>query len=64
MSADEKQEALFQSWLSPQGLKFVDARAEKGYKERVTRVKDAVQLKKLPDRVPVIPMTGFYPAYY
>jgi hypothetical protein len=64
MSADEKQEALFQSWLSPQGIKFVDAKAEKAYKERVTRVKDAVQLKKLPDRVPVLPMTGFYPAYY
>jgi hypothetical protein len=64
MSPDEKQEALFQSWLSPQGLKLKDVQAEQGYKARVTRVKDAVQLKKLPDRIPVIPMTGFYPAFY
>ena len=64
MSADERQETLFQSWLSPQGLKFVNAEAEKAYKARVTRLKDAVQLKKLPDQVPVVPMTGFFPAFY
>jgi uroporphyrinogen-III decarboxylase len=30
----------------------------------VTRLKDAIQLKKKPDRIPVVPMTGFFPAYY
>ena len=64
MSADERQEAMFQSWLSPQGVKFVNAQAEKSYKARVTRLKDVIQLKKLPDRVPVVPMTGFFPAFY
>jgi hypothetical protein len=63
-SIDEKQEAMFQSWLSPQGVKFKSAAAEMAYKGRVTRLKDAVQLRKTPDRVPVVPMTGFYPAFH
>lgn len=57
------QEELFNSWLAPQ-VKFVDEKAEKNYKERVTRIKDAIQLKKTPDRVPVFPLVGFFPAYY
>jgi hypothetical protein len=64
LSADEKQESLFQSWLSPPGITFLSPEAEKGYKARVTRIKEAIQLKKKPDRVPVIPMTGFFPAFY
>ncbi|MCJ7425954.1 MAG: hypothetical protein MUO17_02265 [Dehalococcoidales bacterium] len=65
----EKQEALFQRWLSPkdpQGkdLKFQSPKAEKAYKERVTRLKDAIQLKKTPDRVPVLPILGFFPTFY
>jgi len=69
LTPGEKQEALFQRWLSPkdpQGndLKFQSPQAEKVYKERVTRLKDAIQLKKLPDRVPVFPMLSFFPAFY
>jgi len=64
MSAEEKQEAMFQKWLSPLGVEFTSANAEKVYKERVTRIKDAVQLKKLPDRVPVFAFIGFFPAFY
>ena len=69
MSSDEKQEAQFQGWLSPkdpQGndLKFQSPEAEKAFKERATRLKDAIQLKKKPDRVPVFTTYGFYPAVY
>jgi len=64
LSSDEKQEAMFNSWLSPQGVEFISPEAEKAYKERVTRIKDATQLRKKPDRVPVIPFTGFFPAIY
>jgi len=63
MTADEKRADLFDKWLSPPGVKFASPEAEKGYKGRVTRIKDAIELKK-PDRVPVFPMTGFFPAYY
>ncbi|MEM2145848.1 MAG: uroporphyrinogen decarboxylase family protein [Candidatus Jordarchaeaceae archaeon] len=64
LSLDEKQEEMFKRWLSPQGIEFKTSEAEKAYKERVTRIKDAIQLKKVPDRVPVVLMVGFFPAFY
>jgi len=64
MSSDEKQEALFQRWISPEGVKFASPEAEKLYKEKTTRIKDAIQLKKKPDRVPVLLIPSFAPAYY
>jgi uroporphyrinogen-III decarboxylase len=64
MSSDEKQEALFQKWMSPEGVQFKSPEAEKLYKERATRIKNAVQLKKKPDRVPVFLIPSFAPAYY
>jgi hypothetical protein len=64
MSSDEKQEALFDRWLSPEGVEFASPEAEKLYKERTTRFRDAIQLKRLPDRVPVFLMPSFAPAFY
>ena len=69
MTSEEKQEEMFQRWMSPkdpQGndIKFQSPQAEKAYKERVTRIKDAIQMKKLPDRVPVLLLPNFFPAYY
>ena len=69
LSPEEKQEALFQRWLSPtdpagNALPFQTPEAEKAYKARITRVKDAIQMKKLPDRVPVCPLPGFFPVYH
>ncbi len=69
MSQDEKQEALFARWMSPkysQGsdLKFQSPQAEKAYKDRITRIKDAIQMKKLPDKVPVFLTPSFFPMYY
>jgi hypothetical protein len=64
LSLDEKQNVMFERWLSPPSINFINPDAEKAYKERVTRIKDVVQLKKKPDRVPVMLMLGFFPAYY
>ena len=69
MTPAEKQEALFERWLSPKdpegnALKFQSPAAEKLYKERATRLKDAIQLKKTPDRVPVLPIISFFPTFY
>jgi hypothetical protein len=36
---------------------------EELYREREKRVNDAIQLK-VPDRVPIAPIVGFFPAYY
>lgn len=63
-SAEQKRDALFEKWLSPQGVQFASPAAEKAYKENVTRIKDAIEMKKLPDRVPVCLPAGFFPVYY
>jgi hypothetical protein len=69
MTSEEKQEALFAQWMAPKdpegnGLKFQSPQAEKDYKDRITRIKDAIQMKKLPDRVPVFVAPSFFPVYY
>ncbi|MFC1860773.1 uroporphyrinogen decarboxylase family protein [Chloroflexota bacterium] len=63
LSPEEKREERFNTWLSPQGIKFSSPKAEKSYNEKVTRLIDVIQLK-VPDRVPVCPDIGFFPAYY
>ena len=61
---EEKKQALFDRWLSPPGITFASAQAETAYRQRVTRFKDAIEMKKAPDRVPVFPVIGWFPAYY
>jgi hypothetical protein len=66
MSADEKQEAQFQKLLSPKDhegndLQFQSPEAEATYKANINRIKDAVQLRKTPDRVPVALLPNMFP---
>jgi uroporphyrinogen-III decarboxylase len=62
-ATEGKRQAMFQSWLSPVGIMFPDPEAEKAYQTRVIRIIDVIRLK-VPDRIPVIPGIGFFPAYY
>jgi hypothetical protein len=64
MSTYERQENMFDRWANPQGVKFANTAAEKAYKARVMRLKDAIQLKKRPDHTPVFLIVGFFPANY
>lgn len=69
MTADEKQEAQFQKLLTPKDhegkdLKFQSPQAEANYKASITRIKDAIQLKKTPDRVPVTLLPSMFPFTY
>src|SRR3989304_2013001 len=66
LSPDEKQEALWQGLLAPKdpqgnALPFQSPEAEKAYKERILRFKDAIQMIKLPDRVPVTIFPSMFP---
>jgi hypothetical protein len=66
LSPDEKQEAQFQKLLKPkdpQGndLKFQSPEAEGAYKGSINRIKDAIQLKKTPDRVPITLLPSMFP---
>jgi len=62
--ADKKQEERFEVWLKGEGIPFADERAQAAYKERVTLLKDAIQLKHRPARIPVCPSAGFFPMQY
>ncbi len=64
LSADEKLERRLDAWLSPPGIEFDSPQAKADYKGRVTRIIDAIRLKKKPDRVPVIPRMYGFPAAY
>ncbi|OGO22389.1 MAG: hypothetical protein A2Z28_02455 [Chloroflexi bacterium RBG_16_51_9] len=64
LSPDEKLEIRLEAWLSPPEVKFASSEAEAAYKERVTNIIDAVQLKKTPARIPILPsFRGFGEAY-
>jgi len=62
--AEERQEQRFAAWLSGEGLPFSRDEAKEAYRERVTLLKEAIQLKKPPRRIPVCPSPGFFPIQY
>jgi hypothetical protein len=62
--SDKKQEERFATWISGEGIPFVDKAAETAYRDRVTLLKDALQRRKKPLRVPICPSWGFFPMEY
>ena len=62
--AEQKQEEFYSTWLSGKDVQFVSDEAKSAYQERVGLIKDAIQLKQKPKRIPVCPSAGFYPVQY
>jgi hypothetical protein len=62
--AEKKQEERFRIWLSGEGIPFIDGNAEADYRDRVTLMKEAIQLKSRPKRIPICPSAGFFPFPY
>ena len=63
MTAEEKRKARFEAWIAPQGVQFQSPDAEASYRAAVVRFKDAVQMEKKPDRVPILLLATFMPSY-
>lgn len=61
MSSSQKQEAFLAKWASGEGIEFASEEAKAGYQYRAGVIKDAIQLKKTPDRVPIMPIATFAP---
>ena len=55
------QSAFLEKWVSGEGIDFVDDNAKASYQYRAGLIKDALQLKKSPDRAPVVPLCTFAP---
>jgi uroporphyrinogen-III decarboxylase len=62
--ADDRQDAAFDAWLQADGIPFENTEREAAYKQRATLIRDAVQLKRAPRRIPVCPMPGHFPIEY
>ena len=62
--AEQKQEEQFSIWMRGEGIPFADADKEAAYRERVTLIKDAIQLRHIPNRIPICPSAGFFPNEY
>jgi hypothetical protein len=62
MSPNERQQSRFDRWLAADGIPFASADAQAKYKANVTRLRDVIELKKEPDRVPIILNSTFMPA--
>jgi hypothetical protein len=59
----QKRDLRLNHWIKAEGVKFVSKEAEKHYKDSATRLAKAVKME-LPDRVPCMIPTGWYPAMY
>ena len=59
----QKRELRLNHWIKAEDVKFVSKEAEQGYEARATRLAKAVKME-LPDRVPCMLPTGWYPAMY
>src|SRR4030043_149169 len=57
----DKTQEMLDLWWPASGLSFRSLEAEKAYKTRAQRIADVVQMK-VPDRVPVSPSFGIFPA--
>jgi len=57
----DKTKERLEQWCQAEGIQFKSAEAEEAYKKRTRRIADAIQLK-VPDRVPIVPSFGIFPA--
>lgn len=60
-ASPDQNEDFLQRWASGEGIEFADDKAKKAYQYRTEIIKDAIQLKKTPDRVPIVPLEIFAP---
>lgn len=60
MSAEERQAARLEKYVTMPGFEFASPEAGALYHERATIIRDAIKMK-VPSRVPVFPSEGFFP---
>jgi hypothetical protein len=61
LTPEERREERFRQWLAPE-VQFASPDAAGAYRERVTRLVRCIRLE-VPDRVPCMLPTGFFPAH-
>lgn len=59
LTAAEKRKHRYQIWLNAKGVNFESSEAKANYQTRIQRLIDAIELQKLPDRIPIFTMGTF-----
>jgi len=59
--AGENREENFSRWLAGENIPFESDEAKVVYQQRVTLIKDAIELEKAPERIPIAPSAGHFP---
>ncbi len=60
LSAEEKRKIRMDAWVSGNHIQFENPEAKSKYQERASLFKDALELKKIPARVPVAGLGGAF----
>ena len=62
--AETRQEEQFGIWHGAENIPFKNPEAQAAYRDRVTLMQDAIQMKRAPARIPVCPSAGHFPVEY
>ena len=54
LSPDERRASRIATWLAAEGVSFQSPEAEATYRANVERLRDVIELKNVPDRVPIL----------
>ncbi len=60
LTPEEKRSIRLDAWVSGDGIQFDNAEAKKKYQERAALFRDAIELKKIPSRVPISGLGGAF----
>jgi hypothetical protein len=60
LTPGEKRKARLEAWVSGDHIQFESPEAKAKYRQRATLFKDALELEKIPDRVPVAGLGGAF----
>lgn len=62
--AETKQARRFDSWQLGDDISFTSPEAKRNYRKRVGLIRDAIQMQKAPERIPICPSVGHFPIEY
>jgi uroporphyrinogen-III decarboxylase len=60
LTREEKRNLRLDAWVRGDGIQFDSPEAQAKYRQRTTRFRDAIELKKTPDRVPMAGLGGAF----
>jgi hypothetical protein len=60
LNAEEKRRLRLDAWVRGDGIQFESPEAQENYRKRAQRFRDALEMEKVPDRVPIAGLGGAF----